>query len=116
MSQDSYLYCYYRDYQGSIARIFPNRFQPDPYIVAGRTVEIPAKDSGFDIVFETAGVEEEILCLASYREVGLSLPARYKAADLTPLPVSSMAELIAAFAAIESNDLAQARLPIRVAE
>ncbi len=116
VSQDSYLYCYDRDYQGSIARIFPNRFQPDPYTVVGRPVEIPAKDSGFDIVFETAGVEEEILCLASYREVGLSLPARYKAADLTPLAVSSMAELIAAFAAIEPTDLAQARLPIRVAK
>ncbi len=115
-SQDSYVYCYYRDHRGSIARIFPNRFQPDPYTVVGRPLEIPAKDSGFDIVFESAGVEEEILCLASYNEVGLSLPARYKAADLTPLAVSSMADLVAAFAAIDSTDLAQARLPIRVAE
>ena len=113
-SQDAYVYCYYQDHQGTIARIFPNRFQPDPYTIAGRSVQIPADNSGFDIVFETPGAEEQVLCLASYKEVGLTLPERYKVADLSPLAIGSLDELAATFALLDPSDLAQARLPIRV--
>ena len=29
-TQDAYVYCFYQDATGTVARIFPNRFQPDP--------------------------------------------------------------------------------------
>ena len=114
-SQDSYVYCYYRDHQGAIARIFPNRFQPDPYMIAGQSLKIPSKGSGFDIVFDTPDTEEEVLCLASYKEVGLRLPEGYKVEDLTPLAIGSIRDLAATFTAIDPTDLVQARLPISVA-
>ena len=113
-SQDAYVYCYYRDHNGTIARVFPNRFQPDPYAVAGRSFAIPSRESAFDIVFERPGAEEEVICLASYQEVGLRLPDYLKVADLTPLPVGSLDELAATFGQIDSTGLVQARLPIRV--
>ncbi len=113
-SQDAYVYCYYRDHNGTIARVFPNRFQPDPYAVAGRSFAIPSQESAFDIVFERPGAEEEVICLASYQEVGLRLPDTLKVADLTPLPVGSLDELAATFGQIDSTGLVQARLPIRV--
>jgi curli biogenesis system outer membrane secretion channel CsgG len=113
-SQDAFVYCYYRDDGGNIARIFPNRFQPDPYTIAGKAVAIPSKDSKFDIVFDKPGAKEEIVCVASYKEVGLMLPGNLKAQDLTPLPIRSIDELVAAFKRADSKGLVQARLPIRV--
>ena len=40
-TQDAYVYCYYQDATGTVARIFPNRFQPDPFLHAGAQIEIP---------------------------------------------------------------------------
>ena len=113
-TQDAFVYCYYRDHAGNIARIFPNRFQPDPYAIAGRTFAIPSANSNFDIIFEKAGAEEEVICLSSYKEVGLTLPDRLKTADLMPLPVASLDELVSNFKRLDSKGLVQARLPIKV--
>ncbi len=115
-SQDSYVYCYYRDDRGQIARIFPNSFQPDPYAIGGKTLQIPSQDALFDIVFERPGVQEEVVCLASYKEVGTKLPEAYKVADLTPLPVDSMSQLVSSFSRIDPTHLARARVTIRVAD
>lgn len=114
-SQDAYVYCYYRDHGGSIARIFPNRFQPDPYAIAGRAFDVPSPKSKFDIVFEKPGAEEEVVCFASRKEVGLRLPENLKADDLKPLPVRSIDELSSTFARVDPNGLVQTRLPIKVA-
>lgn len=113
-SQDAYLYCYYRDAQGTIARIHPNQFQPDPYVIAGRPVEIPSRGAGFDIVFDRPGASEEVVCLASQKEIGLRLPRKLKTRDLAPMPVESMAEVVSAFEKIDGMTLAEARIPIRV--
>ena len=113
-SQDAYLYCYYSDAAGKVARIFPNQFQPDPYLVAGRSLSIPGQQSGFDIVFDRPGANEQVVCVASRKELGLRLPQQLKTQDLTPMPVQSVEELVAAFREIDRTDVVEARLPIRV--
>jgi len=113
-TQDAFVYCYYRDDGGNIARIFPNRFQPDPYMIGGKAVSIPSRNSKFDIIFDKAGATEEIVCVGSYKEIGLELPSSLKAQDLTPLPVRSIDDLVATFKRSDSAGLVQARLPIRV--
>ena len=57
---------------------------------------------------------EEILCLAASEEAGLRLPEKLKTADLTPMPVTSLDEIVAAFKQAEKSGPAQARLPISV--
>jgi peptidoglycan hydrolase-like protein with peptidoglycan-binding domain len=113
-SQDAYLYCYYTDASGKVARIFPNQFQPDPYVIAGRSLSIPGQQSGFDIVFDRPGANEQIVCVASRKELGLRLPQQLKTQDLTPMPVQSVDEVVAAFREIDRSDVVEARLPIRV--
>jgi curli biogenesis system outer membrane secretion channel CsgG len=113
LSKSAFLYCFYRDAGGSVARIFPNRFQPDPFLPAGQPVEIPGRGA-FDIVFEVPGAEEEVACVASDREVGLDLPDALKVADLTPLPVENLDQLIARFQEIDRAGLGVARLPLLV--
>lgn len=113
-SQDSYVYCYYRDDKGQVARIFPNRFAPDPYAIAGRPISIPSEKSRFDIVFEVPRSEEEVLCLASRKEVGLLLPQELKVTDLAPLPVESLEQIRSEFQKIDPVGIAQDRISLVV--
>ena len=112
-SQDSYVYCYYQDGSGAVTRIFPNQFQPDAHLIAGRALGIPG-EARFDIVFEQPGAREQVACLASPVELGLRLPPPLKTPDLVPMPVSSLDEVVAAYRQLDSTTLVEARLPIQV--
>ncbi len=112
---DAYVYCYYQDASGDIARIFPNRFQPDPLIPANSVIEVPPfAGTAFSIRLETPGAPERVACLAADREVGLLLPAELKRPDLEPLPVRSLDQVAALFRGMRSVRVEDARLTIEV--
>lgn len=110
LTGDGILYCFYRDNAGIIARIFPNRFNPDPFVRAGKAMSLPPDGSPFKIRFDQPG-QEQIVCYASERD--LPLPPSLKGADLTPLRVASMEEIATAFRKSNPN-VAEAKLPITV--
>ncbi|MDO9708131.1 DUF4384 domain-containing protein [Paracraurococcus lichenis] len=110
---DAYVYCYYQDGGGEISRIYPNRFQPDPLVPAGRTVAMPPESGAFAIRFDRPG-HEQVACLAADREVGLLLPDALKRQDLEPLPVQSLDEIASRFRGIAGVRVEDARLPIEV--
>ena len=112
-SQDSYVYCYYQDGGGAVTRIFPNQFQPDAYVIAGRALAIPG-EAGFDIVFDRRGASEQVVCLASPSELGVRLPPQLQTPDLAPMPVRSLDEVATAYRQLDRTQLVEARLPIRV--
>jgi peptidoglycan hydrolase-like protein with peptidoglycan-binding domain len=86
--------CFYKDDRGTIARIFPNNFAPDPKVRSGQSVMIPSR--GFKIQFTTPGAQEQVICIASGGE--LIIPANLRGfPDLAPLPVRSMDELVDAY-------------------
>lgn len=114
-SADAFVYCYYQDAGGHLARIFPNRFQPDPFVRARKQVEIPPPASqSFSIQFEHGGASEAVSCLAAAEEVGLRLPAELKTNDLTPIAGQSLESIAAAFqaAAKAPVDVAQMRIGV----
>lgn len=110
LNADGVLYCYYKDVSGAIARIYPNRFSPDPFMKANKPMALPPESSPFKIKFDQVG-SEQIACYASDRD--LALPANLKGADLTPLKVGSMDEIGNAFR--KSNpSVAEAKLEIKI--
>ena len=113
LSKSAYVYCYYQDGAGSIARIFPNRFRPDSFVQVDTPLHIPGQDSRFDIVFELANSFEAIGCYASEQDLDARLPETLQQ-DLTPLPFSSLEQVAAALAQQSPTSIAQARLQIRV--
>ncbi|MDI3305990.1 MAG: DUF4384 domain-containing protein [Acetobacteraceae bacterium] len=114
-TQDAYIYCYYQDASGEVSRIFPNRFQPDPFVRARSPIQIPPEGSGaFSIRFDKAGVPESVACLTADREVGLLMPAELKRQDLEPLPVRSLDDVAARLRAIPGVRVDDARLVIEV--
>ena len=103
---DAYLYCFYEDGTGNIARIYPNRFQPNALIEGGRLVTIPDEAAGFRLIFEQAGARERVKCFASRSEIGVDFPDAIKKGDLVPLDVDSLSALEQAIRAGAPNDLA----------
>jgi curli biogenesis system outer membrane secretion channel CsgG len=95
-SQDGFLYCYYQDAEGTVARIFPNRFQPDAFVKADAPVEIPPGKQ-FEIKFDEGHAKEAVACVASPLELGLKLPEGLKKDDLEALPVRSLKDVVDSF-------------------
>ena len=110
ISNDGILYCYYKDVSGAIARIYPNRFSPDPFVKANKALTLPPENSPFQIKFDQVG-KEQIACFASERD--LALPVNLKGADLTPLKVGSMDEIANAFRKANPS-VAEAKLDISI--
>jgi hypothetical protein len=116
-TQDAYVYCYYQDATGTVARIFPNRFQPDPFLHAGMRIEIPPEGTkSFAIRFDKPGGNEAVACLGADREVGLRLPSTLKAQDLEPLPVSGLDDVAGQFRQIPGTHVDDARLAVEVVQ
>jgi hypothetical protein len=113
-TQDAYTYCYYKDGVGSVSRIFPNRFQPDPLIRARRMIQVPPVGGGFSIRFDKPRTREAFLCVAADREIGLRLPDRLKAQDLERLPVQDLDDIAATFQAMPGARVDDARLSVEV--
>lgn len=115
-SRDAFAYCYYRDATGNVARVFPNRFQPNALVGANAIIEVPGPAAGFEIVFDQPGAQEELLCVAADLELGTQLPPALKVQDLAPLPVKSLDEVVEAFRKVGGNRVrfVQARVPITV--
>ena len=105
----AFVYCYYQDADGTVSRLFPNRFQPNAY-VSGRLVALSSAQQAVKIRFDKAG-HETISCLASDTEV--PLPAKLKEKDLSPLAVSSLDEVEGIFHGANPN-VATSRLDMTI--
>jgi len=93
LSGDGTVYCYYEDTSRQVARIFPNQFFGNPTLRSGSTVRLPS--GGFKIRFDQAG-KERVACIGADREV--VVPGNLKGAkDLSPLPVTSLDEVVKGF-------------------
>lgn len=110
----AHVYCYYQDSNKVVARIFPNRFNPDSYLSPDKSVTVPDEYSTFDIVMEKAGVTEQIECLASRREVGIGLPRQYMIDDLTPIKGKTLKDVVAQYRRIDRRGLVQKSVKVRV--
>ncbi|QQP91472.1 DUF4384 domain-containing protein [Skermanella sp. TT6] len=112
---DAFLYCYYQDSDGTVARVFPNRFQPDALVTANQQVEIPpGYEKPFNIRLDSVGDSEAVACFASAREVGLSLPDAMKIEDLRPIPQATLQGVTQAFNEIPGGNVRTKRLNLRV--
>lgn len=113
-SQDSYLYCFYRQANGTVMRVFPNRFHRDALIPGGRTQHIPSAAMDFDWIVEPPTGVEIMKCYAFDRDVAEDLPPSVRAADFTPLPFRSLADLGLKLRAIPGVGIAENSMVVNV--
>jgi hypothetical protein len=112
---DAYVYCFYQDSRGNVARIFPNRFQSGPFIAGNRRLEIPPSgDDSFLIRFDPPGGTETISCIAADDDLWQRLPDKLKAVDLAPLAVSDLDEVAARFKEVAGVQTREVRMVVNV--
>ena len=94
---DANVYCFLRDEQGVVARVYPNRWQPQSRIAAGQRIELP--NGRFQIT--TAAAAQYLQCFATPRNVDSALGSAVPGGDLAPLgTVKDFDALRATFAAL----------------
>lgn len=112
---NAFVYCYYRDVSGEVARIFPNRFQPDAFVPAGQEIEIPpGPERPFNIRMDQPGQEEVVACLASPREIEQSRIDNGETEDLTPIAGLELQDVLDAFGALSGRGGRSLTMPIAV--
>lgn len=111
-STPGYVYCYGKDADNPIQRIFPNRFTPDPRIEPGKPLELPGGQR-FGL---TASDNLQIACLAAPREVYNDVPPALRWGDFQALnAVRGMDDLRRILEAVAKEPVALARLTVPLA-
>jgi len=112
---DAFFYCYYMDGLGWVARIFPNRFQPDSFVPAGQEIEIPpGPERPFNIRMDRPGRVEVVTCLASPHEIEPSQIDDGETEDLTPIAGMELQDVRNAFDAFSGSGGRSLTMPINV--
>lgn len=115
-SRDSHLYCFYRQADGMVMRIFPNRFHKGSFIEGGELQDVPSLDMSFDWVIAKPTGTELVKCYAFDREVWKELPPAIRAADFTALPYRSVEALTADLRRIPRVGIAETSMVVNVEE
>jgi hypothetical protein len=113
-SRDAHVYCWLRDENQAIQRIFPNRFAKDSLVSASTRLELPGQQR-FQIIANTKGVRETVACYAAERDVLPELPPAIAGIDFAPLPVGSLDQIKGAFGAATRNAFAEDRFDVDIA-
>lgn len=113
-SRDSFLYCFYKQADGVVMKIFPNRAQKNARVFGKAVQRIPSSSMGFEWrVAEPPGTEQ-VKCFAADRDVAKHLPRVIREQDFLPLPYKTLSEINRIFRKLPETALAEARMVINV--
>jgi hypothetical protein len=111
-SMPGYVYCYGKDADFPLQRVFPNRYTPDPRIEPGKSLELPGgRRFGF-----TASDQLRIACLAVPREVYNDVPPALRWGDFQALnAVRGMDDVRRILEAVAKEPIAMVELTVPLA-
>ena len=111
-TRDAYVYCYMLDEKVKIVRLYPNRFAKDALVLASRPLQLPGK-MRFQLAIDSRGAQETIACFATPRDVLGQISNNVVGVDFEPLPVNSLEQVRAAFAAVGGGAVTQEILHVQ---
>ena len=113
-SRNAYVYCFMQDENKQIARFFPNRFSKDALVAANRGIQLP-NGKEFNIDVNTKGVQEQIICFATGKDVYADVVPVIGGGDIdVPTQVQTMAELRGAFEKVAGPTLGVGNFTVNV--
>ena len=113
VGQASRIHCYYEDSAGTVARLFPNRYQRNSMVNAGETLVLP-ESNHWQLSAPLTGETEHVMCIAiapdGYEGVGTSplLP------DLLPIVATDLSEIRKRYEAAAGTELVNREISIVV--
>ena len=102
--KDTFVYCYYQESNDNWMRIFPNRFQPDPFLSAQSGLNFPG-NMKVEVKAAASGQGEKIACFNTSADISLGLPPEIIASDFEILPGQKMADLRNGFSSVAADNL-----------
>lgn len=105
-NRDAHVYCYLRDESAQVQRFYPNRFQEDSFVAAGRPLRVPGA-MRFQIVANDKGVSETVACFATDQDVMTRLSPAVAGTDFENLANPSLDRLRAEFARVSEGTVAE---------
>ena len=110
---DTQLYCYYQDGLGNVARLFPNRFQPDNHLRAGQSLRLPESDSWY-LTATRSGASESFLCIAGKPELSERFLTFANQPDLQTLPEKNLQQIYDNFSSAAGAELENRMISLSV--
>jgi len=86
LDTDAWLYCFYRQADGKMLKIIPNRFHQVAKLEGGGIQTIPGNILPFDLVFSEPAGTELVKCFAVSSDVSERLPKSIRANNFPVLP------------------------------
>jgi hypothetical protein len=114
VNHDSHLYCFYRQADGEIMKIFPNGLHTSPLIKAGSIRKIPDKKMGFNWRIKLPTGTELVKCYAFDRDVSDDLPRSIRLHDFVPLQYRSFDEITQTFRQFRNVGIAENSMVVNV--
>lgn len=111
--QDAYLYCFYRDDENKIMRIYPNRFKKDSFISANEEVQIPGA-MPFQIATSSKGIIEKMNCFTTSRDILNELPVAVKVTDFVGLDVKTLDDVKKTIQQVAGTQIGEFAFDIKV--
>jgi hypothetical protein len=114
LEHDAWLYCFYRQADGKMLKIIPNRYHENAFIKGGQVHTIPGRRLPFDLnIGEPAGVEL-IKCFAVSRDVSNDLPYELRSMEFPVLPDGMDFRLPAIFRRLQGVVISESSVVITV--
>lgn len=113
VEEDAHVTCYYRPAAGGVFRIFPDQGTSPALMRAGESVIVPGELASFDILLDTPGVEERILCVGETARSGAELPPEGQGAPLAPLAVEDLRSVLQGHQSRSEEEVGHVGLAIR---
>lgn len=110
---DAQVFCYYQDGAGQVARLFPNRYQPNNQLPAGRALRIPGSDQ-WQLTATRAGASDSFLCIASAEALSEQFLSFSNQPDLQALPVKDLQQIYDDFSSAAGSELTNRTISLAV--
>ncbi|MFK7858228.1 MAG: DUF4384 domain-containing protein [Granulosicoccus sp.] len=111
--QDSQIHCYYQDGDGTVSRLFPNRYSADGILNAGDALVLPESDE-WQLSATRVGETEQFLCVAITPEWLDRLSVIPLLPDLQPIANSNLSQIYSRYKKVLGDELINQNLSIAV--
>jgi len=115
-SEDGYLYLFYREAEGNVAMLYPNRFNKKNTILKNDPVVVPAQDSIFQIRVDAPFGDELLKAVVSKKPLAYFEDMDLTGMNMLPIGDNDGTELVTSLAAMNNADWATHQVRIRTVD
>ncbi len=105
--ENTFAYCYYKEGADNWMRVFPNRFQSDPFVSSSKGLAFPG-DMKVDIKVGSKQQKESVTCFNTTADIRMGLSPDVFTPDLETASGLSLESLRAGFSKVAANNLSEA--------